>query len=63
VASVHAVCFLPLLVPRIPPAQGVPANHKHVEEHFQPVAEHVDFGGGRVAPAHWDFHGAQAVLV
>src|SRR5207245_6384428 len=34
----------------VPAAKGVPADHKDVEEHLQAVAEHVDFGGGGMAP-------------
>src|SRR5690242_8144869 len=43
-------------------AKGVPADYKHVEEHLQAVSEHVDLGGGGMAPAYGDFHRAQAVV-
>jgi len=42
--------------------EGIPADFEDVEEHLEAVAEHADFGGWGMAPAHGDFHGAQTVV-
>src|SRR5919108_1545842 len=54
--------FRPSAFAGVAATKGIPANHKHVEEHLQAVAEHVDFSSGGMAPAHGNFHRAQAVV-
>src|SRR5437588_10214328 len=49
-------------LPGVAAEEGVPADFENVEKHLDAVAEHADFGGGGMAPAHGNFRGAQAVM-
>src|SRR5258708_18755766 len=46
----------------VPPPQRVPADGKHVDEHLNAVAHHVDFSGRRMRPAHRNFRRLQSVV-